>query len=404
MKWLSPLLRRRIYADHAAVTPVHPKVSRVVSKVEKQAFANPSSLHKDAVFAKSILADSKKMIAQVLKAHSDEIVFTGSGTEANNLALIGIVESARIELDKQYKDLHVVVSQIEHSSVLETARHLEQKGVMVDYAPVSPEGVIDEDALKKLLKPNTVLVSVMMVNNETGAIQPIRSIAKLIRWSRKHITGHDVYPYLHTDACQAPLYLDISTDTLGADLITLDAHKMRGPRGIGLLWIRRGVLISPLIHGGKQERGLRSGTENIPGITGFAKSFELVDVTATSRKVYELSNYFINQVLAEISGAHLNSPKKEENRSPHIVSFYFEKVSGEFLVLQLDAKGISCSTKSSCLRDEDESYVLRAMGHDATRAANSVRFSFGPDTSKADIRKIVVKLKESVAKQRAFLL
>ncbi len=404
MKWLSPLFRRRIYADHAAVTPIHPEVGQVVAVVGKTAFANPSSLHKDAVFAKNLLVDVKKTIARILKAHSDEVVFTGSGTEANNLALIGIVESARVELGKEYKDLHVVVSQIEHSSILETAKHLEAKGVKVDYAPVDPEGVVDEGVLKKLLRPTTILVSVMMVNNETGAIQPVRSIAKLIRWSRKHITNHAVYPYFHTDASQAPLYIDISTDTLGADLITLDAHKMRGPRGIGLLWIRRGVQISPVIHGGKQERGLRSGTENIPAIAGFAKGFELLSPARDSEVVSSLTEYFIKSVNKDIPGSHLNSPKDNEKRAPHIVSFYFEKVSGEYLVFQLDAKGISCSTKSSCLRDEDESYVLRAMGHDATRAANSVRFSFGSDTSKSDIRKIVVKLKESVAKQRAFLL
>lgn len=389
--------RKRIYADHAAITPVSFGAKKRMAEVMQEAWGNPSALYREGVEAKKVVSESRAIIAKYLHAHSDEVIFTGSGTEANALAFQGFVRQVMEQRKCSLTDLHVILSSIEHSSLMETARSLEKQGLAVSYAPVDARGVVDQEGLKKLFRKNTVWVSLMMVNNEVGTIQPVREVAKLIRWARKHITESQL-PVFHVDASQAILYQDLSMETLGADLVTLDAHKMYGPRGIGLLWVRRGIELSPLIEGGKQERGLRSGTENVPAIAGFAQAFLEINPQETIR-LAKLSQDFIKKVKAEIPGAHLHG--EHADRSPHIVNWYFEKVVGDYLVIQLDAFGISCATKSACLRDADESYVLRAMGMSHEWAANSVRFSFGKETTESQVKALVEALKRTIALQRA---
>ena len=391
--------KKRIYLDYASITPVDPRVEKAVKKKLKKLThtgLNPSSIHADGVFARRLLDGSRVTAASFLHAHADEIVFTGSGTESNNIAILGTVEAyLTAHPEKGYADVHILVSEIEHSSVLETVLNLRKKGATVELIPVDHEGIVRVDALKKMLRQNTLLVSVMMVNNEIGTVEPIRDVVKVVRDFRKasmstakDLAHSPAYPLVHTDASQAPLYEDIDMTQLGVDLLTLDAHKLYGPRGVGLLYVRRGVTLKPIIHGGGQERGLRSGTENIPGIVGLAAALEIAgeERVAERARLTELRSYFIKK-LRDIR-SDIRVLGSAEHASPHILNVLIPDIDNEFFVLQLDARGISCSTKSSCLRDADESYVLKAISAGNSGEAVprlSLRFSFGRQTKRRDI-------------------
>ena len=367
----------RIYLDYASLTPIDPRVQREIEVFSATEFANPSSIYKEGVAAKKSLDAVRKNIADLIRAHADEIVFTSGGTEANGLALEGAGRAARrLGVEKP----HIVTTEIEHSSIMEVINMMEKNGVEVTRLPVDKNGQVSVDELRKAIKPNTFLVSVMMVNNEIGSVMPIREIAKAVRWSREHVTKTK-YPLLHTDAAQAVLYNDLNMEQLGADLMTLDAGKIYGPRGTGALYVKRGTAIEPIIYGGGQERGMRSGTENLPGIMGFAKAFGLAhqEREKESKRVLELKNFFSEGLKKLIPGIKIHP-----GQSPHILNVSITGIDNEFLVLQLDAAGVAVSTKSSCLRDEDESYVLRAIGADSK---TSVRFSFGRWTKKRDLTK-----------------
>ena len=418
--------KSRIYLDYASLTPVDTRVLREMGKFSTMDFANPSSLYMEGVAAKKALEDGRKRVAGFLHAHSDEIVFTSGGTEANGLALEGAGRAARhTGIEKP----HLIISAIEHSSVIEAANMMEKHGVEVTRLGVDASGRISLDELKKSIKPNTFMVSIMTVNNEIGTIQPIREIAKIIRHARKGFSDKgreaklSTYPLFHTDAAQAALYGDLNMENFGVDLLTLDASKVYGPRGMGALYVKRGTPIEPIIYGGGQERGLRSGTENIPAIMGFAKALELAtsERVKESARVSELrqilieglkairSDIFVNP--AEIDAAEgnggtspvLKSAKYSKvttkvvtsTKSPHILNVSIPGIDSEFFVLQLDVRGIACSTKSSCLRDADESYVLKAIG---ANSSESVRFSFGRWTDKGDLKKALKAIKEILKK------
>ncbi len=291
----------------------------------------------------------------MLNCQKREIIFTSGLTEANNLALLGVKGS-------------LVISAIEHSSIIE--------GNKATVIGVDNNGLVNLEELKKAITAETILISIHLVNNEIGTIEPIQEIAKIVRDARKKF-GTQIL--LHTDACQASL-LPLHVEKLGVDMMTLDGHKIYGPRGVGMLYVKRGVKLEPIIFGGGQEKGLRSGTENVPGIMGFALALEIADKLRDKefKRLGELKNFFIK----ELKGIKINgSPEKT---SPHILNISIPGIDNEFFVLKLDAKGIECSTKSACLRDEDESYVLRAIGADSR---TSIRFSFGRSTSKNDLRK-----------------
>ncbi len=380
------------------MTPIDRRVLREMGRFSAPEFANPSSLYKEGVNARKALEESRKKVADFIRGHSDEIVFTSGGTEANGLALEGV---ARMAHGSGIEKPHFIISAIEHSSIIECANMMEKNGVEVTRLSVDSHGLISLDELKKAIKPNTVLVSIMTVNNEIGATQPIREIAKVIRHAKsekakevvsglsavgQRQSGHDLlshYPIFHTDAAQAALYTDLNVEKLGVDLLTLDGSKVYGPRGIGALYAKRGTPIEPIIYGGGQERGMRSGTENVPAIAGFAKALELADIgrDKESKRIEELKSAFIQGLKKIREDISINGSLAES--IPHILNVSIPGIDNEFFLFQLDAKGIAVSTKSSCLRDEDESYVLKAIVADNK---TSIRFSFGRFTKKSDIR------------------
>jgi cysteine desulfurase len=383
----------RIYLDYASLTPIHPDVLHEIATYSSPEYANPSSLYKEAVASKKALEDARTRIAKCIRAHADEIIFTSGGTEANNLAILGAVEALKSQ-GMEYKDMHVVTSVIEHSSVRECMNFLNDREVAVDVVEVDAMGLVNLDDLRKKIKPNTVIVSIMTVNNEIGSIQPIREIAKIIRQARKNapeggpfsFQSEAEYPLFHTDAAQAPLYMELNTENLGADLMTLDGSKMYGPRGIGFLYKKRNVPLAHIIHGGGQEDGLRSGTEPLPQIMGLTKAFEMAVASRESEKarIEELRAFFIEKLRSLRKGVRIQG-EQIATQIPHILNVSFPRIDNEFFVFQLDAKGIACSTKSSCLRDEEESYVLKAVGADSKA---SVRFSFGSATTREDLEHV----------------
>ena len=390
------MLSKRIYLDYASLTPIDPRVIREVRAYSSTKYANPSSLYREGISAKKTLQDAHGTVADFLGAHSDEIILTSGGTESNNIAIIGTIEKLHAE-GVPYNDMHVLVSVIEHSSVRECANYLSSKDVVVEVVEVASNGVIVFDDLKKKIRKNTIIVSIMTVNNELGTIQPIKEIAKTIRHARKE--NGSIYPLFHTDSAQAVLYEDLNVERLGVDLLTLDSSKAYGPRSIGALYVKRNTPITSIIHGGGQEKGMRSGTENIPSIMGFAKALSIAKTDRDTEKVRiaELRDYFIKEVLNVRKGIVINGmpPISESSNlpifSPHIVNISIPRIDNEFFVLQLDVQGIACSTKSSCLRDEDESYVLKAIGADSKI---SVRFSFGRWTKKKDIDTAIKAMKK----------
>lgn len=386
------MFSKRIYLDYASITPIDHRVARVVGQHASSLCINPSSIHAEGVIAKKTLESSRLSVAKFLGGHADEIVFTASGTEANNLAIFGVIESyKKINKNEHAETIlpHIIVSAIEHASVLETARAAVSRGLAtLDIAPVTSDGVVDLVALKKLIRHETALISVMMVNNETGTIQPVSDIVKMARDERKKRSS--IYPLVHTDACQAPLHLPIQLDKLGVDLLTLDGNKIYGPRGVGILYVRRGTPISPIIHGGGQELGLRSGTENIPAIAGFAAALGLVS-PVESLRLQQLRNTFLGGLKSAGVSFNING----NNAVPHILNLSFSINDNEFFALQLDAAGIAVSTKSSCLHDTDESYVLAAMNKNSK---NSIRFSFGRRTTPRQLRRTISVIKKLLQK------
>ena len=322
-----------------------------------------------------MLEIASRKTAAFFGARPGEIIFTSGGTESNNLAIFGAIGVGG----------HAITTTIEHSSVLECFRELEKRGVKVDYLPVNNGGILELKTLEKVLRPNTALVSVGYANGEIGVVQPIREISKILSDS----------VIFHTDASQAPLYLNCEKETLGADLITVDGHKIYGPLGVGALFIRRGVKFKPLMFGGGQENGLRPGTENLPAIIGLAEVLESAKKNREkeSRRLGILRNFFIVEIDKKIPEAILNGSPAVAGL-PNIVNFSFPSKEAEFLALQLDAAGIAVATKSACLKNERESYVVKALGGDPRRATSSIRFSLGKDTKKPDLAYTIKVLRQ----------
>jgi len=374
---------KRIYLDNAATTPTDKRVLGVMEKAV-EIYGNPSSLHKEGVEAKKALADARKIVADSIFAHSDEIIFTSGGTEGNNLAVFGAVGDP--------KGKHIVVSAIEHQSVLECVRELERRGAEVTYLASDEDGTVSPQSVKDVLRENTSLVSVMYANNEIGTIEPIAEIAKVLRDSQSHAL-------FHTDACQAMNYLEMNVLRLWVDLMIFNGSKIYGPKGVGALYAKRGTKLSPCIFGGGQESGLRSGTENLASIVGFA---EAVRITAEmkpneSTRLTELRDFFIHAVMSRIPQAILNGSR--DNRLPNNVNFSFPGNDAEEIVIQLDARGIAASAGSACAnisKNGEVSHVLLAIGADNSRAVSSVRFTLGRDTTKKDILLVVEELTKIV--------
>jgi len=381
-------LKKRIYLDHAATTPIGKRVLLVMQKTAKDIFGNPSSIHKEGVLAKRELESARKEIAETIGAQPDEVVFTGGGTESNNLAIFGTVPHWDIGCP------NVIVSAIEHPSVLECVWELERRGAEVTYLPVGSDGVVSAKNIAGAIKENTVLISVMYANNEIGTIQPIAEIAKAIRLKTVNLKLK-TRPLFHTDACQATNYLDMNVARLGVDLMTFNASKIYGPKGVGALYVKRGIKLSPVMWGGGQEKGIRSGTENVAGIRGFAEAIKIAQKMKEKESVrlLKLRDHFIKDVLQKIPGAVLNGDSSR--RLPNNVNFSFFGCDGEEIVIQLDARGIAASTGSACANishDGKVSHVLLAIGAGQDIARGGVRFTLGRETTKEDINRAVKAL------------
>lgn len=386
VSWFNHILRRvkpgsnRVYLDVAATTPVRPEVLAEMQPYWSRQFGNAGALYEEGREAAAALARARTQVARTLSVRSEEVTFTSGGTEANNLALVGFIR-ARLRSGLQPKDLHVISTEIEHSSVLAPLRELEALRVQVSFVPVTPEGRIDLAALASLLRPETCLISVHLVNNEIGTIQPIRDVARLL--SQRY--APEARPRLHTDASQAPLFLDCSLERLGADLMTLDGQKIYGPKGIGVLVHRRSTELVPIMVGGGQEGGLRAGTEPLALAAGFARALQLA---AAEREVVEprvrgLRDHFIKELLAAVPRAQLNGTSKD--RIANNVNVSIPGIDTEFLVIHLDKEGVAVSTKSTCLADEPGSYTVAALGKSRAHAISTLRITLGTATTEGEL-------------------
>lgn len=356
---------KRIYLDYASLTPVDKRVFAVIKKYSDSKYTNPSALYQSAVNAKLAVDEAKSRIASILHIHSDEIIFTSGGTESNQLVL------------NAFKGKKVLISSIEHSSIFfDSINNSNITRIKVDN-----NGLIDTEDLKLNLTTDVSLVSIMMVNNEIGATENISEIAKIVRDFNKK---HNLNVLLHTDASQAVIHNEILIDKLGVDLMTLDGNKMYGPRSVGILYVRRGRIEIE-----------RAGTLNVPGIMGISYALEIADKTRDKEtdRILALREYFLSELIKINKEIRINGDIN--NTSPHILSISIPNIDNEFFVLKLDARGIECSTKSACLRDEDESYVLKAIN---VNSKNSVRFSFGRMTNKGEIKKVLKAIGEILGK------
>lgn len=384
---------KRIYLDYAATTPVDKEVLARMEPHFYLKYGNPGSIHSFGQEAIAAVDLSREIIFHAIGADFREIIFTGSATEANNLALRGTLKTFQNSI---VKNPRLIVSRIEHESVLETARVLENEGVDVIYLPVSKDGFVNIEDFKNVLNEQTILVSVMYANNEIGTIQPIQEISKIIAdFKKEHKTA---YPFFHTDAVQAFQYFNCNPNDLGVDLMTLSAHKIYGPKGIGALYVRNIDKLKPIITGGGQEFGLRSGTENVPSIVGFGKAVELVTRLREkeSERITELKNYFWTEIKKVFSKSELNGggPKL-----PNILNIYFPGEKAEDLLIKLDMAGIAVSSGPACSsRALKPSHVLEAMGFGEERIKSSLRFSFGKFINKKEINEAIKRIAKILTK------
>lgn len=384
---------QRIFLDYASTTPTDRRVISAMRPYFRDTFHNASALYTEGVTARAAIDRARKTIARLVQAKPAEIVFTSSGTESNNLAIIGIARAVLERAHKEHKEFrpHIITTNIEHVSVLEACRYLSRnEHVDVTYVPVDTHGVVTAAQIEKVLRPETVLVSVMFVNNEIGTIQPIRNIGVALReYKKKQNRVVADFPYFHTDASQGPNYLDVNIDQLHADLMTLDGSKIYGPKGAGCLVIKGHVPITAILYGGGHEMRMRPGTENTPQIVGFAKALEIADQRRNTDAMHmtELQHYFIEMLQKEIPKATINGDIKK--RIANNVNICIQGLNAEFAVIQLDQIGICCAAMTACknLSGEASSYVVAALGGDCEKS--SLRFTMGRSTTKRHIRKVI---------------
>lgn len=379
-------MKNKIYLDYVATTPTDPRVFREMLPYFTKKFGNTMSLHNFGQEAKQALEESREVVADLIKAKPNEIIFTGSATESNNLALKGIAFANR------KKGKHIIISQIEHPCIMESAKWLESRGFKVTRLPVEKYGLVSPNDVRGAIRKETILVSIIHASNEIGTIQPIEEIGKICKENNV---------YFHTDAAQSFGKIPLDVNKMNIDLLTASSHKMYGPKGAALLFIREGTKIEPILHGGGQESGLRSSTINVPGIVGFAKACEICkrEMKRENQRLTKLRDKLIKGVLGRIEGSHLNGhPKK---RLPNNANFWFEFVEGESIVIQLDLLGIAASTGSACSSVKLEpSHVLLAIGLKPHQAHGSLRLSLGRWTTEKDINFVLKVLPEVIKKLR----
>lgn len=375
----------RVYMDYASTTPLDPRVLKAMTPYFLVKYGNSMSLYSFGQEAKKALEESRAAVGGLMNAEADEIIFTGSATESNNLALKGIAFANR------NKGKHVITSAIEHPCVLESARWLEKQGFEVTFLPVDKFGLVDPKAVELAIRPETILVSIMHANNEIGTIEPLEEIGKICK-------EHNVY--FHTDAAQSFGKVPVDVKKMNVDLLTVNAHKIYGPKGVGALFVKEGVKVEPLLHGGGHEFGLRSSTVNVAGIVGFAEAVRIAkkEMKSEARRLTKLRDKMIKEVL-KIEDSHLNGhPVK---RLPNNANFWFDFIEGEGLIMHLDSKGIAASTGSACSSESLEpSHVLTAIGLKHEQAHGSLRLTIGKYTTNADVNYVLKTLPPIVEKLR----
>ncbi|HJS22819.1 MAG TPA: cysteine desulfurase family protein [Pyrinomonadaceae bacterium] len=379
---------RRVYMDNSATTPVDPRVATAMARAVTETFGNASSVHGFGQQARAAIDRARREVAALVGARQNEIVFTSGGTEANNLAIRGLCEAASAH------GRHVITSAIEHPSVAGVCAYLEKQGWEVSRLPVYENGVVRIEDVAAALRADTVLITIMLANNEIGTIQPISQIGALVRERR--------YLWLHTDAVQAAGRLPLNVDELGCDLLTVSGHKLYAPKGVGALYVRRGVRLHGQNIGGHQERERRAGTENVPGIVAFGEAAKLAreELDERARHDRSLRDKFEAEVRKRISDVVMNGDR--EQRLDHLSNISFRFIEGEGLLINLDLEGVAVSTGSACSSGTLEpSPVIRALGVDDELARGSIRFSFGKDNTEADVDYAVEVLVRAVERLRA---
>jgi len=386
-------MTKRVYLDHSATTPVDPRVLAAMMPYLTENYGNASSVHLFGQQARAAVDKSRRQIASLIGARPNEIVFTSGGTEANNLAIRGVCEAA------EPHGQHIITSVIEHPSAREPIEQLEKKGWEVTRLPVYDDGIVHVADVRDAIRPDTVLLSVMLANNEIGTIQPVAEIGALVRERRND--GHR-HLWFHTDAVQAAGRVPIDIDALGCDLLTLSAHKMYAPKGAGALFVRRGVRLLAQQVGGHQERERRAGTEPVANIVGFGAAAELAKQEMFDRNEHtrRLRDRFESGVSERIEDIVFNG--KREQRLPHVSNISFRFIEGEGLLIHLDLQGIAVSTGSACSSGTLEpSPVIRALGRDEELARGAIRFSFGKDNTEEDVDRVLDVLPRAVESLRA---
>jgi len=424
---------KTIYLDHAAATPLDPMVLRAMKHFLTSNFSNPSALYAPAVEAKKAIENARGLVADFLRATNDSVIFTRGGTHSVHTALLGTA------LKHQSHGKHIITTNIEHHAVLNTLKQLEREGFDVTYLSVDEFGFVTVDQVKQALRPDTILISIMYANNEIGTIEPIADIGRMMLQHRKK--NNTRYPLLHTDACQAAGSLDMSVEKLHVDLLSFNGSKIYGPKGVGVLYRRRGADIEPMLFGGGQEFGLSPGTEDVAGIVGIGCAVSIINeqLSKNNKQISELRNYLWREMYRSIENVELNGPsivissearnlskpqilKSTKNiykqslypsKDPLLVALEdtfrltnnlnisFLGTDSEAVILYLDAKGVCVSSGSACTTDSDQmSHVLEACGYDEERLKSSIRFSFGKDTTKKEIEYVLKVLPDIIQKVR----
>ncbi len=378
---------RRVYLDNNATTPVLPEVLAAMQPYFGEHFGNASSIHHHGQETRAAVERARASVAALLGCRASEIVFTSGGTEGDNLAVFGLAKQGLAE------PAHVITSTIEHHAVLNSCNHLEEAGVEVSYVPVNGRGQVDPDDIRRALRPNTRLITIMMANNETGVLQPVDEIGKV---------AAEADVYFHTDAVQAAGKVGIDVKRIGCDLLSISGHKMHAPQGVGALYVKKGTDLRPMVYGGSHERSRRAGTENVPGIVALGKAAELAReafVRSDLERMSVLRDRLEETILVEVEGAALNG--QGAPRVPNTTSISFDCIDGEALVIALDLKGLAVSTGAACSSGAIEpSHVLTAMGLRPEQARGSLRFSLGKQNTSEDIQFALSLFPSTVARLR----
>lgn len=380
-------MNKRIYLDNAATTKVLPEVLEAMLPFFTECYSNPSAIYTFAGEAKDAVDKARNQVAQVIGAKTEEIYFTAGGSESDNWAIKAVADAFN------QKGKHIITSKIEHHAILHTCEYLEKKGYEVTYLDVDENGFIKLDELEKAIRPDTILISIMAANNEIGTIEPLEEIGKIAK-------AHNVL--FHTDAVQAYGHIELDVNAMGIDLLSVSGHKLGGPKGIGALYMRKGLRIKSFVHGGGQERGLRAGTLNVPGIVGFGKAAEIAKTTLEERvnKETELRDYLIDRVMKEIPYTKLNGDAVK--RLPNNAQFCFRFIEGESMLIMLDQKGVCASSGSACTSGSlDPSHVLLAIGLPHEIAHGSLRLTLSEETTKEEIDFVVDELKKIIDRLRS---